>query len=572
MAETVELPVDEVVAHMAGSQLFALLDLATLRRLAPLFQAVRYGSLATLSRQGDTDATLWLVADGMVALEQARPDGTSRTVKLLDYGSALGQHGVFAGLPRETTAVTVDPTLLLHADGATLWDALRAEPETLDKLVLPDDVRARMELTPADEAVAGEVAVATYRRHWIALARGLMFPAIALVVGLPLALATAPRLPSAVTILLLAALGLGIPLVLVLWAFLDWRLDYLMVTNRRLIHVDRMPLISERRREVPLGRIQDIRVATPNLVARALGYGLLSIQTAGTTGTLTFTPVSSPEDIRLVVMDQVSRVLEQTQRERQAQIAERLKAALGLTAAAAHLAPQEPAGPPPGTDHTRAGLLAFLLPWLTYFLPRLREEGPDGTITWRKHWWVLVKTSILWLVAGAALFALFLASAGGWLPVPWWAGSLGWLIVAAGLWWQYANWRNDFYQLSHSHVVDVDQLPLGLYRERRQAALAQIQDIRYDVPNPLAVLLNYGNLLIETAAETGGFTFEYIHDPASVQQEIFARIEQHRAAAQAQVEARQADELARWLREYHELVGEEEMNRRGAEGAQSSQI
>lgn len=552
MAAPLPLTQDDVVAHLAGTQLFSLLDLATQRRLAPLFQAVQYGPLQTISRQGDTDATLWLVADGMVALEEARPDGTSRTVQLLDYGNAIGQHGVFAGLPRDTTAVTVDPTTLLHADGAALWQLLRTEPETLDKLVLPDDVRTRMQLTAAGEAVAGEVAVATYRRHWIALARLMILPAVAAVLAIPLALAAAPVLPSTWLLLALALIGLGLPLALAAWSFLDWRMDYLMITNRRLVHMDKMPLVSERRREMPLTRIQDIRVSTPNLLARTLGYGLISVQTAGTSGTLSFRPVANPEAIRGIVMEQVSRAQEQSQREHQAQIAERLRSALGQTPPAVGMAPQDPVVVAT-SDRTRPGPLAFLLPLVAYFVPRLRSES-GSIITWRKHWWVLIRNSALWLMVATALLAFFGASLGGYLAVPWWVGLPVLAVVLAGLWWQYANWRNDFYQLTDTHVVDVDQLPLGFYSERRQAALLQIQDIRYDVPNPWAVLLNYGNLLIETAAETGRFTFDYIHDPARVQQEIFARIEQQRTRDQAKAEARQADEFARWIQQYDEMT------------------
>jgi hypothetical protein len=547
------LTLDDVVAHLAGTQVFSLLDLATQRRLAPLFQAVQYGPLQTLSRQGDTDATLWLVVDGMVALEEARPDGTSRTVKLLDYGSAVGQHGVFAGLPRDTTAVTVDPTTLLHADGAALWQALREDPQTLDKLLLPDDVRARMWLSAAGEAVAGEAVVATYRRHWIALARLMVLPAIVTVVILPIALAAAPVLPSPWLLLALALIGLALPLSMIAWAFLDWRMDYLMITNRRLVHMDKMPLVSERRREVPLARVQDIRVSTPNVLARTLGYGLISVQTAGTTGTLTFRPVANPEAIRTAVMEQVSRAQEQSQREHQSQIAERLRSTLGRTSAAVGMAPQDPPAVVVTSDRTRAGPLAFLLPVLDFFIPRLRSEA-GSIVTWRKHWWLLLRNSALWLLVASLLAGFFAASLTGMLAVPWWTGLPVLVVVLAGLWWQYDNWRNDYYQLTDTHVIDVDQLPLGFYSERRQAALLQIQDIRYDVPNPWAVLLNYGNLLIETAAETGRFTFDYIHDPARVQQEIFARIDLQRTREQAKAEARQADEFARWIQQYDEMT------------------
>jgi uncharacterized membrane protein YdbT with pleckstrin-like domain len=543
------LTADERVAHLAGSDIFALLGLDDLRALAPLFDTVRYAPLQTISHQGDTDATLWLVAEGLVALEQADADGQTRTVRLLDYGNALGQHGVFAGLPRSTTAVAVDPTLLLHVDGPILWAALRALPGALDRLVLPDDVRERLLQTPAEDVVAGEVVVATYRRHWIALARGLILPILFCLLALPAAFMLAPAMPSAAAIGVLALLGVALPLATLVWAVLNWRMDYLMVTDRRLIHVDKMPLVSERRRELPLTRVQDVRVASPNLVARLLGFGLISVQTAGTGGTLTFTPVAEPESIRELVMGQVKQAEAASQQERQSHIAARVRAAIGQGP------PAPTPAPAPGLQDRqtqRPGPLSALAKGLDYFVPRLRAE--DGrTVTWRKHWWVLCRDSILWLIAAAVLGALSIAAMAGLVGLAGWLASLGWLVVLAGLGWQYANWRNDYYQLTDTDVVDVDQLPLGLYRERRQAALKQIQDIRYEVPNPLAVLLNYGNLLIETAGETGFLTFDYIHDPAAAQREIFERIEAQREKEKAKDRARREDEFARWIQQYHAI-------------------
>jgi hypothetical protein len=554
MAEPVVLNTDEVVAHLAGSSLFALLDLESLRRLAPLFAAVHYAAMQTITRQGDTDSTLWLVVEGMVALEHTEPAGTSRTTRLLGYGETIGQHGVFAGAARETTAVTVDPTTLLYAEADPLWAALRADPVALDHLVLPDTVRERMALPAAGEAVSGEVAVATYRRHWVYLVRGLLVPVTLLILAVPAMFLVAPALGSTLAILVLVVLALGLPLAGVAWAVLEWRMDYLMVTNRRVIHVDKMPLVSERRREVPLGRVQDIRAATPNLMARLLGYGVLSVQTAGTRGNLTFRPVAEPETIRETIMAQVEQAQAHGHRERQTQIAQHIRASLGLVGPEA-LAPQSvPGAEPPSVDQTRPGPLAFLIPFLTYWVPQMRrEEG--ATVTWRKHWWVLLRNAGMWLVGALVLLAVLVVSAAGIVPLPWWAGVPFWLVVGGGLWWTYENWRNDYYQLTDSHVIDVEQLPLGLFRARRQAGLGQIQDIRYEVPNPLAMFLHFGNVLIETAAETGNFTFDYVHEPASVQREIFARIDGFRARAQEQAEARQADEFARWIQQYHEIAG-----------------
>ncbi len=547
------LALDDVVAHLAGSGLFGLLDLDRLRALAPLFGAVDYGAMQTVTRQGDTDASLWLVADGMLALERAEADGTVRTTRLLDYGDAVGLRGVFAGLPRETTVVVVDPALLLYAERDGLWTYFRADPEALDLLVLPDVIRQRMGLSAAEQSVAGEVVVATYRRHWIALARGMVLPAVVSLIALPLVLALAPLASSTWGILLLAVVALGLPLAALAWGFVNWRMDYLMITNRRIVHVDKLPLVSERRREMPLTRVQDIRVSVPNLMARTLGYGRVSVQSAGTAGDLTFRPIARPESVRELVMGQVGQVQDTAKRERQAQIDHRIRMALGQVPPGEAMAPQA-GGEAQELDRSRPGPLAFLAVALDHLLPRTRVEVGD-VVTWRKHWWVLVRNSGLWLLVALALALLWVGSVSGALALPWWLGVPGWLIALGLLSWTYANWRNDFYQLTNKHIIDVEQLPLGFRSDRRQASLSQIQDTRYEVPNPWAMLLNYGSVRIQTAAETGDFSFDDVHDPAGVQHEIVARIERFRERAQAEIEARQADDFARWLARYHEITG-----------------
>jgi hypothetical protein len=105
------------------------------------------------------------------------------------------------------------------------------------------------------------------------------------------------------------------------------------------------------------------------------------------------------------------------------------------------------------------------------------------------------------------------------------------------------------------HVIDIERLPMGLFEERRQASLAQIQDVRYRVPNPLANLLDYGDVIIQTAAEEGGFVFRRVYRPAGVQAEIFRRIERFHERQRRAEEERRADEMAAWLRAYHDVTG-----------------
>jgi hypothetical protein len=73
------------------------------------------------------------------------------------------------------------------------------------------------------------------------------------------------------------------------------------------------------------------------------------------------------------------------------------------------------------------------------------------------------------------------------------------------------------------------------------------------VPNPLATLLGFGDVVIETAADSGRFTFYGVPHPRDVHEEIFARMEARKAAAARAGDERRAEEMAEWFRAYHQL-------------------
>lgn len=134
-----------------------------------------------------------------------------------------------------------------------------------------------------------------------------------------------------------------------------------------------------------------------------------------------------------------------------------------------------------------------------------------------------------------------------------WCLSLFWVL------WRYEDWRNDIFQMTPSHIVDIDRLPLGFRESRRQAALEQIQNINVDIPNAWARLFNYGNVVIETAGPAGDLTFEWVVRPRSVQAEVFQHIEAMRAKQREEEREQRRAELAKWFAVYNELKDQGEI-------------
>lgn len=560
------MPEAEIVAQLAATTLCAGIDPAGLRALAAVFHPAQFGPGRVIAGDGRIDVTLWVVVEGSVALQRRRADGGTDRLGFRRFGDVIGIRGVFTATPRTHAAVTAEPTTLLYADGRALWSVLRAHDRLLGQLDLPDPVRQHLRMPTEGGAIHDERTAHVVRRHWIAFVpRLLVLPPLVFMLFAGLSLGVSLFSPSERAMGVLAGIGVGATILVAVWLFFDYWNDELSITNRRIIHSESTPLINVRQSAARLERIQDVRIVQPTLMAKLFGYGDIFLHTAGTRGTLRFTMIPRPEAVRAMIFAQAKAAREMADRERQEVITRKVLAATGVGSDEIDDGPVT-ATRAPGREVK--GTVERVVDALSLWTSR---EDVNGVITWRKHWWFLIKATLLpltflalatmliyWLWAYGAGDAAGGADAGGaavdlassawrWLA-PIWLLILGWVV------WQYADWRNDFYVLTDEHVIDVEQLPLGLFSERRQASLGQIQDVRFVVPNPLARLLNYGTVLIQTASETGAFSFEFVHRPASVQEKIFMRMDEREQRIQREEQRRRDDEMLRWLTTYHEIA------------------
>jgi hypothetical protein len=200
--------------------------------------------------------------------------------------------------------------------------------------------------------------------------------------------------------------------------------------------------------------------------------------------------------------------------------------------------------------------------------PRKRRRWPASRplafgrqingIVWRRHPWFLCKDWLapicLLLLAAALPFLVDHLSLFGLLE-RYGAGITFCLVVAACVWlcWRWVNWRNDYYVVTPDRLLEVNQLPLGLRQQFTEAALDKVQDIRYTIPNPLASLLNYGNVIVRTASADQPFTFEGIARPRQLAAQIDRHVTALRLAdAQGRHQAIRG-EFSRWLTTYDQL-------------------
>jgi len=559
------------LARLRKVPLFENLSSEDIQRIATVIGLTRYQQGSTIFRQGELNTTLYIIDSGRVALLSKEETGEETVLTHLARDSFFGERSLLTGEPRGTTVKALEDTSLFYLSKRDLDSLLKEHPSIRKTLVTEAESRKTMLTRRFPWQREGEVLIVLSRKHIFAFVRSLwvlIFPLLALVGTLLLALNF--NWIGILLYMVCTLIGAGI-LALVAWLFANWRNDYYVVTNKRVVHIEKVILLRESREEAPLERIQDIFILMPGITARLLGFNDLSIQTAGATGRIVFKTIGDAACVRDKIFQQldVTRVDEGAM-EREA-IRRRLELELEQVegelrpAAQPKEAPAEAhADPSAVTEDTEPLLVDLLRRCRSYLIPETRVEK-DGVVTWRKHWFRLIDKIAAPLLLLFILLQLGLAAALDLLPpVPrfanyfWTAFLLGMVVGLFLLWYRYEDWRNDIYQLTHDRIIDLEKLPLGLREERREASLAMIQDIGYEIPGIMANLFDYGNVVIETAGREAVFTFDWVHHPSRVQDEVFARMDAYRERERKQRREDRTHELLDWFATYTELTGEQE--------------
>jgi Bacterial PH domain len=392
----------------------------------------------------------------------------------------------------------------------------------------------------------GERVLLLLRRHPAVLTRDLMAPLLLLILWLisfyffapfissldvdPLVVQNAP--PSwLVPLLWLTWLSAGlISLLWIAYAVLDWREDWIALTNQRVIVMDKTLFLHETRRDAPLNKVQNVTANHPNALGTALDFGDIEIDTAGS-GALTFKSLPRPSLFREAVFNQQATFQ---------------------------------ANQPPPDDLRKAAVRAIILGQAppqpnNSRNPKARSRNPTSVqqeaFIWHKHWAYLVRSSLVPLctLVGATLGRLLLGALAGPGVGDSLAGLLGWAallispVCAGWLVWSWEDWRNDVYKLDHERLYHIESLPIGLREQSKETLVNRVSDVMYVIPGPLANLLDFGDVVIKTPGEASELVFAGIPHPRRVQQTIMERVDSNRRA-----EPVPDREIEAWIRAYHE--------------------
>jgi hypothetical protein len=115
------------------------------------------------------------------------------------------------------------------------------------------------------------------------------------------------------------------------------------------------------------------------------------------------------------------------------------------------------------------------------------------------------------------------------------------------------DWRNDIYQIREDRIIDAERKPLGT-ESIKSAPLENILSLDYERIGLLGVLLNMGNVIINTG--TDKLTWMTITNPARAQREIFNRMIEYRRRKEQADSQKKWEHEADWFKTYDQIKEE----------------
>ena len=516
--------------------LFRGLKEEDLNAIAGQLDEKNFSPKEVIIRQGEEGDRFFLIYKGAVCVTRKQM-GRQRDLAQLVERDHFGADSLVKHTRRNATVTAEQETVLLTLSRDAFHELIKRV----------HGLRTKFEVSIASHRLAqqkqfswlekDEVVYFIGRRHSVRLWKALIGPSLALL--LPLITLLLFGLTTSVIPLYISGVLFLLILFWIIWQVIDWGNDYYIVTNQRIIWLEKIVGLYDSRQEAPLNAVLSVNSET-DASGRVLGYGDVVVRTF--VGKIVFDTVGNPDEVVALVQEYWERTRDVTRRANVDALKVAIRQKLGLV-------DQQPTSPAPkqttlpDKKKSLAGVLGGSL-----FKMRFEEKG---SIIYRKHWFVLFEQT--WAPGTLLLFSLvvFIYNL---IRLRFTFDALEIVlltaIVGVFLWWlyEYIDWSNDIFQVTADQIVDIDKTPLGRV-DKRVAPLDNILNLEARREGFLQVLFNFGNVYITVGG--GQMVFENVMNPSAVQQDIDRRRVARRNSQEQERAASERDRLAEFFAMYH---------------------
>lgn len=547
------ISVEARAAFLQRIHLFHGLAEENVTAVAGMLKEVNFAEGQVIFEQGGEPEHFYIIYQGAVRLTQ-RKGQEERDIAILVGGDYFGEQGLLSKRKHTATVTATQPCQTFTLDAEQFRALLKQFAGLRSELEVASDSRTLARSLHFKWVRPDEVIYFLARKHPVLLAQSLSGPLLACAVPIVLLIyffLTRSFFAIFAAGLLFVGIGLW-----ALWNWIDWGNDYYILTNQRVIWLERVVGVYDSRQEAPLGTVLSVGVETDQ-VGRLLNYGNVIVRTY--VGKIPFRHVPRPYAASHLIEEQWTRTKHSASRAEKEAMRNVLRQKMGLTVETRVDETQLPNPQVTPTFYRRSLLKIIGSNWFN-----LRVED-SGTITYRKHWFVLWKqiwepTVLILLILGGMFARLItLARTPGerlfdfsrTVPVDTIILVLPIVLLPLAGWWlyQYIDWRNDIFQVTPDQILDIDKKPFGT-EERRAAPLENILSTEAERIGLAGYLFNYGNVYITVGG--AHLDFEDVLDPTAVQADIDRRRETRIARKREAESAAERERMSDWLVAYYE--------------------
>jgi hypothetical protein len=532
----------QVIAILSKMAIFKGLDRSQIETIAAHFEIVQLNQGERLFSQNERGEHFFIIQSGRIQVSRIR-NGVEQKFTAYSNGDYIGEESLLSGQERTVSAEAVTDSRLLRMNSVDFKWMLRQFPSIklfMDATVKSRRLRRKKRLDWLND---NETIYLMVQKHPAYLYTHLIGPLLLAWASVPVLLFSSSTDVSSFhfvslwigLLILAAAVGWGV------WNYVDWGNDYYIVTNMRVIWLEKVVGIYDSRVEAPLNTVLTVGTRSDQL-GRIMGYGEVIVRTY--TGHIFMNEVGYPEQLASLIEEQLWRSKQGAKREEMAALEQTIRVRLGMEPASKPISAQAQVASV--AIKKKAGPKLFE----NFFKIRLEE---NGIITYRKHWILLVQKA--WqptLVLFILLAVILLRALNNYTFLPaFFIYGVGGLFILFGLFWwayEYVDWSNDIYQVSADQIIDIYRKPLGK-EDKRVAPLENILSMEHTRRGIIGIIFNYGDVIAMVGAAK--FVFQGVYDPAAVEQDIFRRIGARKQAQKEAEAVREREQIADWLEAYH---------------------
>jgi hypothetical protein len=539
------------IAFLKKIHLFHGLGDDELAAVAAVLDEVQYPKDAVIFQQGAKADSFYLIYGGTVRIVRTVNKKEYQLARLVreDY---FGEMALIAKRSRSATATALTDTSLLVFSRGDFEMLFKKNPRLGLNMAVAIRSRELAQRLRFKWLRSDEVVYFLARKHAVILFQNIALPVALLLIPLALFYAWFTMVPSLVVVIA-AAVSLLFIAAWIAWLVVDWGNDYYIVTNQRVVWLEKVVGIYDSRQESALSTVLSVGVEA-NPLGRVLDYGDVIVRTF--VGRIPFNHVDHPNQAARMIEEYWMRTRSAAVAMEKEAMKDELRKKLGIPIPAK---PKTDSAPPPAPPRKRTSFLRLL----GANTLKLRYESGD-TVIYRKHWVVLVLEAwmpVLGILATLILFIqrlvqlafspteAFLSLNGG-IVVDVWASAIFMILLVFVGWFIYRvmDWSNDQFIVNAEQIIDVDREPFGT-EKRNAAQLENILGTEYQRIGILGNIFNFGTVYITVGGTK--LAFENVLDPAAVQSDINRRFAARKAKNEQQQVAKERERMAEWLATYH---------------------